>query len=506
MANNILSLCLVILIDVSLFVSAQAPKRRFEYKLSFKGPHLVQRDNSVPFWEYFGDAMAGDEGIRITPSLRSKKGSVWSKNKLEAKGWEIEAGLRITGRGRVGADGMAIWFTEGRASQSDNPMDNVVFGAADRWKGLGVFLDSFDNDGQHNNPYIMAVVNDGTLAYDHQNDGSTQHIGGCLRDFRNKPFPVRVKIEYYNQVLTVKVNNGLTSSQQDFEICLSASNVVLPASGYIGISAATGGLADDHDALYLLTHTLHDPTADTAHVSEEERVKFEKEFQQYQEELDRAKQDYRKEHPNQKDDGYEYQDGDEQWYQSQNEKEMKQIFDGQNVIHVVLKDLNRKLDELMGRQELVISRINSLPVGQGQPAGQYQQQVGQQPSTSSIQRHEVDKVLNNQNSLLQQLADLKFVVNDVQQKINGIQNKGTGSAGVTDQMALHEIKDRMNNVGNDVKALLGRPQANVQCPPSSSNNCLSATVFFIALVAQFVLTIGYFVYRSNKEAQAKKFY
>lgn len=38
-------------------------------------------------------------------------------------------------------------------------------------------------------------------------------------------------------------------------------------------------------------------------------------------------------------------------------------------------------------------------------------------------------------------------------------------------------------------------QANVQCPPSSSNNCLSATVFFIALVAQFILTIGYFVYR-----------
>ena len=33
-------------------------------------------------------------------------GSVWSKNKLEAPGWEIEAGVRVTGRGRVGADGM----------------------------------------------------------------------------------------------------------------------------------------------------------------------------------------------------------------------------------------------------------------------------------------------------------------------------------------------------------------------------------------------------------------
>lgn len=30
------------------------PHRRFEYKLSFKGPHLVQRDGSIPFWEHGG--------------------------------------------------------------------------------------------------------------------------------------------------------------------------------------------------------------------------------------------------------------------------------------------------------------------------------------------------------------------------------------------------------------------------------------------------------------------
>ena len=42
----------------------------------------------------------------------------------------------------------AIWFTENRGSQSDDPNTNVVFGAADKWNGIGVFLDSFDNDGQ----------------------------------------------------------------------------------------------------------------------------------------------------------------------------------------------------------------------------------------------------------------------------------------------------------------------------------------------------------------------
>jgi len=36
-------------------------------------------------------------------------------------------------------------------------------------------------------------------------DGYHQQLGGCLKDFRNKPYPVRVKIEYYKKALTVRV-------------------------------------------------------------------------------------------------------------------------------------------------------------------------------------------------------------------------------------------------------------------------------------------------------------
>ena len=34
----------------------------------------------------------------------------------------------------------AIWFTE------EAGVEGSVFGSNDQWKGLGVFLDSFDND------------------------------------------------------------------------------------------------------------------------------------------------------------------------------------------------------------------------------------------------------------------------------------------------------------------------------------------------------------------------
>ena len=32
-------------------------------------------------------------------------------------------------------------------------------------------------------------------------------------------------------------------------MCIRAENVVLPKNGFFGVSAATGGLADDHDTL-----------------------------------------------------------------------------------------------------------------------------------------------------------------------------------------------------------------------------------------------------------------
>ena len=41
-------------ISAVICANANLPKIRFEYKYSFKGPHLVQKDRSIPFWEYQG--------------------------------------------------------------------------------------------------------------------------------------------------------------------------------------------------------------------------------------------------------------------------------------------------------------------------------------------------------------------------------------------------------------------------------------------------------------------
>ena len=51
-------------------------------------------------------------------------------------------------------------------------------------------------------------------------------------------------------------NNGMSNNENDFELCLRAENVFLPSRGYFGASAATGGLADDHDVQKFMTWSL----------------------------------------------------------------------------------------------------------------------------------------------------------------------------------------------------------------------------------------------------------
>jgi mannose-binding lectin 1 len=61
---------------------------------------------------------------------------------MPSDNWEIEVTMRVNGRGRIGADGMAVWYTDKVGTEGP------VFGSNDNWNGLGIFLDSFDNDAQ----------------------------------------------------------------------------------------------------------------------------------------------------------------------------------------------------------------------------------------------------------------------------------------------------------------------------------------------------------------------
>ncbi|XP_076049160.1 lectin, mannose binding protein ergic53 isoform X4 [Oratosquilla oratoria] len=480
-------------------INGQGAHRRFEYKYSFKGPYLAQKDNQVPFWTYSGNAIASEESVRITPSLRSQKGQIWTKNPTSFEWWEVEFVFRVTGRGRIGADGLAFWFTA--APGNEGP----VFGSSDKWSGLGVFFDSFDNDNKRNNPYIMAMVNDGTLIYDHEHDGVSQQLGGCLRDFRNKPFPVRAKIEYYKNILTLMIHNGMTNNEKDYEICMRSENVRLPSNGYFGVTAATGGLADDHDVLKFLTSSLRSPEEMASLiVNKEEEEKFRQEFKEYQEKTKKAREEYVAQNPD------AARQTQEEEFETGEQRELRQIFQGQSQIHEIIRGLHAKMDEIIGRQERTLGLVGSMQTGVAGQVATPQQGVPP-PTADGIQRHEINSLISNQRDIVNTALAIKNLVSEmhsVSNQLLGIAQKPQGSAqpvGYDLHVTLNEMKESINVVKRDVGSTSQRLGAQ-QIPSCPQVSCVSTAVFLIFMVIQIVILIGYILYRDNKEAQAKKFY
>ena len=57
---------------------------------------------------------------------------------------------------------------------------------------------------QHNHPYLSAMINNGSVHYDHDRDGTHTMIGGCEVKFRNFAHDTYMNIRYENDVLTGK--------------------------------------------------------------------------------------------------------------------------------------------------------------------------------------------------------------------------------------------------------------------------------------------------------------
>lgn len=242
-------------------------------------------------------------------------------------------------------------------------------------------------------------------------------------------------------------------------MCLRSEGVVLPKNGYFGLSAATGGLADDHDVFHFLTTSLHLPgqISDSAKLPEADSAKLTQEYQDYQKKLDIQKEEYRKEHPEEK----KPEELDD-WYESDNQRELRQLFQSQGQMNDVLRDLSRKMDEVIGRQERTMSLL-SINAQQGGAAGgvppQAQLPAGHVPPagtiglTDTIRRHEVDAIINNQNIFIATLREVKSIAGELQARTDAIiQNQARQptaqiqGGGYDVQSLISEMRDGLNHV------------------------------------------------------------
>jgi len=221
----------------------------------------------VPNWDFLGSTMVTSNYIRLTPDTQSKQGAIWNKVPCRFRNWEIQIQFKVTGTTKdLFGDGFALWYTRERMQ------NGPVFGSKDQFSGLAIIADTYSNHNgphNHNHPYLSAMVNNGTLSYDHDRDGTHTMIGGCEVKFRNIPHETYIAIRYEDDKLTVSHD---LENRRSWAKCFSIDGVRLPTGYFFGISSTTGELSDNHDIVSIKTYEL-----DTPNKKEEDRNNIEPE-------------------------------------------------------------------------------------------------------------------------------------------------------------------------------------------------------------------------------------
>ncbi|KAF7662952.1 hypothetical protein LDENG_00221920 [Lucifuga dentata] len=232
-----------------------------EYSLS--KPYQGVGSLSSSHWELMGDAMVTTDQVRLTPDMQSKQGAVWSRLPCHLKDWEMQVQFKIHGQGKknLNGDGMAIWYTKERKQKGP------VFGNMDNFTGLGVFVDTYNNEEkyieaqkkrystrtQRTFPFVLAMVGNGSISYDHERDGHPTELGGCNAMVRNLNHDTFLFIRYIRRRLTVMID---IDGQHEWRDCLDIPGVRLPQGYYFGASAITGELSNNHDLISLKLYEL----------------------------------------------------------------------------------------------------------------------------------------------------------------------------------------------------------------------------------------------------------
>uniref|UniRef100_A0A3P9MK79 Lectin, mannose-binding 2-like a n=1 Tax=Oryzias latipes TaxID=8090 RepID=A0A3P9MK79_ORYLA len=221
-----------------------------EYSLS--KPYQGVGSSSSSHWELMGDAMVTTDYIRLTPDSQSRQGAVWSRIPCNLKDWEMQVHFKIHGQGKknLNGDGLAIWFTKERMQKGP------VFGNMDNFTGLGVFVDTYPNEEKHIErifPFVLAMVGNGSISYDHERDGRPTELGGCNAMVRNLKHDSFLFIRYIRRRLTVMID---IDGQHEWRDCLDIPGVRLPQGYYFGATAITGDLSDNHDIISLKLYQL----------------------------------------------------------------------------------------------------------------------------------------------------------------------------------------------------------------------------------------------------------
>ncbi|KAH9814896.1 legume-like lectin family-domain-containing protein [Melampsora americana] len=194
-------------------------------------------------WFDFGGSTIIDTNkhIRLTQDRSSQAGYLWSRQSISQTNFQIEIEFKIDGKSStVFGDGMAIWLTQ--SSTHIGP----VFGAADHWTGLGIFIDTFPNSRHsYSFPRIIGMSNNGYMSYDVGKDGDGQESGSCSFSIRRADVATKLRITYVqSKFLEVLIHH---EKWDEWNHCFTLDDFHLPEKPILGFTAHTGEVSDAHD-------------------------------------------------------------------------------------------------------------------------------------------------------------------------------------------------------------------------------------------------------------------
>ncbi|RCK67273.1 VIP36-like protein [Candida viswanathii] len=221
-------------------------------------PYLDESRFHVRNWDLHGNTLVrNNEFIRLTANSPHQASNMFSKWPIHADSFEMELTFHIHNdqakHGLVG-DGLAIWIL-------DKPSDiGDVFGIQNKFKGLGIMLDTFKNGKRGQFPYVNIMLGDGKTYYNKATDGYETRLAGCIAKQLLNPDAKETKMRL------VYIKNGYLSidfnyygRHEEWQNCVSLTDVQLPETKYLGLSAETGQLVENVDIIENRIYALYKP-------------------------------------------------------------------------------------------------------------------------------------------------------------------------------------------------------------------------------------------------------
>ena len=237
-------------------------------------------------WRVTGDAIVTDNGVLLTSQksvINSQRGGLIGIQPLKYLGqhWQIDLTVRIYGdRFNLFGDGMALWLTRSPSLSPASLQEPHVLGGPVSWEGMGIFLDTFNNNAEQigpTYPYISLLMNDRRLTVDRDPAAAVSPINlpaGCSAALRKttdniinengaEPMFFTLRVEYNkadgNNLFTVSYltsNNGQDYlGRQDWQTCFHTNNIFIPSGYYLSITSSTSDITSDNHIVHsILVH------------------------------------------------------------------------------------------------------------------------------------------------------------------------------------------------------------------------------------------------------------